>query len=195
MPTHLVLLIAALLTAAAAWPAGFADTAESSRVPGSGVLEGEVTEGFVNAPVTQVWRAFTSEEGCGSAKTAPTQSEMRIGDTICPFDASALGIAASLEHEVLAFEPERMIAVRIVQAPDALPFKNTVQQAWTVIYFAPAGVMTHVRIVGLGYGQDPRSQALREFFAKIHRAALDRLAKPYWPKCALCEKEGGATND
>jgi len=48
--------------------------------------------------------------------------------------------------------------------------------------------MTQVRIVGLGYGSDALSQDMRRFFAEGNRWTLDHIAKPYWPKCKLCEK-------
>jgi hypothetical protein len=49
--------------------------------------------------------------------------------------------------------------------------------------------MTQVRVVGLGYTDDPESKAMREFFEKGNRATLDHMAKPYWPKCAHCQAE------
>jgi hypothetical protein len=50
-----------------------------------------------------------------------------------------------------------------------------------------------VRIVGLGYTDEPQSQAMRKFFAEGNRWTLDRIAKPYWPKCAKCVAEEAAT--
>jgi hypothetical protein len=50
--------------------------------------------------------------------------------------------------------------------------------------------MTQVRMVGLGYDDSPASQAMRKFFAEGNRWTLDHIAKPYWPKCKLCEREG-----
>ena len=49
--------------------------------------------------------------------------------------------------------------------------------------------MTHVRMVGLGYGEDEPSRELRQFFDKGNRWTLDHLAKPYAPQCARCKKE------
>jgi hypothetical protein len=42
-----------------------------------------------------------------------------------------------------------------------------------------------------GRRDTPASQAARKFFAEGNRWTLDRIAKRYWPKCKLCEKEEG----
>jgi uncharacterized protein YndB with AHSA1/START domain len=175
MKTNTVLLIAALLCL---------------MVRPAAAAEPLVTEGFINAPVSEVWRLFTTSEGFKSTGVAHAEVDLRIGGAIrSHYDPNGrLGDAQTIVNEILAYEPERMLALRIRQAPDDFPFKNAMQNTWTVIYFAPAGEMTQVRIVGLGYGDDPESIAMREFFEKGNRITLDRMAKPYWPQCALCAK-------
>ena len=154
--------------------------------------EPQVTEGFINAPVSEVWRLFTTSEGYKATGVAHADVDFRIGGTIrTHYDANGrLGDPNTIVNEILAYEPERMLAMRIKQAPANFPFKNAMLHAWTVIHFAPAGEMTQVRIVGLGYNEDPESQAMREFFTKGNRMTLDLMAKPYWPKCASCAAEG-----
>ncbi len=93
-------------------------------------------------------------------------------------------------NEILAYDPERMLAIRIRQPPASFPYRDAAAGTWTVIYFTPSGAdMTHVRIVGLGYRDDPQSQAMRKFFAEGNRWTLDQAARPYWPKCKLCAAE------
>jgi len=172
----------ALLAAAAGW---FAAAAWA--------VEPQVTEGFVNAPVAEVWRIFTTSEGY--LATGAAQADVRLamgGEIRSHYDAKGtLGDAETIVNEILAYEPERMLAIRIKQAPASFPHRDAVAGTWTVIYFAPAGEMTQVRIVGLGYNDSPASQAMRKFFAEGNRWTLDHIAKPYWPKCKLCEKESG----
>jgi uncharacterized protein YndB with AHSA1/START domain len=150
-----------------------------------------VTEGFINAPVAEVWRLFTTSEGYRATGVAQAEVDLRVGGTIrSHYDPQGrLGDPNTIVNEILAFEPERMLALRIKTAPADFPFKQAMHNTWSVIYFAPAGEMTQVRIVGLGYGDDPESQAMREFFEKGNRFTLDQLAKPYWPKCAQCAKD------
>lgn len=170
-----------LFAAAAAWFAAAAWGAEP-----------QVTEGFVNAPVAEVWRLFTTSEGFLATGAAKAEVRLAVGGEIrSHYDPKGtLGDAETIVNEILAYEPERMLAFRIKQAPAGFPHRDGVAGTWTVIYFNPAGDMTQVRIVGLGYDDSPASQAARKFFAEGNRWTLDHIAKPYWPKCARCEREG-----
>jgi uncharacterized protein YndB with AHSA1/START domain len=154
--------------------------------------EPQVTEGFVNAPVAEVWRLFTTSDGY--LATGATQAEVRLavgGEIRSHYDPKGrLGDSETIVNEILAYEPQRMLAIRIKQAPASFPHRDAIAGTWTVIYFNPAGDMTQVRIVGLGYDDSPASQAMRKFFAEGNRWTLDHIAKRYWPKCKLCEKEG-----
>lgn len=155
--------------------------------------EPQVTEGFINAPVAEVWRLFTTADGFKSTGVAHADVDLRIGGTIrSHYDPrGALGDPNTIVNEILAYEPERMLAIRIKQAPADFPYQNAMRHVWTVVYLTPAGSMTQVRMVGLGYNDDPESKAMREFFANGNRVTLDRMAKPYWPKCAHCALEPG----
>jgi uncharacterized protein YndB with AHSA1/START domain len=170
-----------LFTAAAGWLAASAWGAEP-----------QVTEGFVNAPAAEVWRLFTTSEGFLATGAAHAEVRLAVGGEIrSHYDPKGkLGDAETIVNEILAYEPERMLAIRIKQAPASFPHRDAVAGTWTVLYFAPAGEnMTHVRIVGLGYDDSPGSQASAKFFAEGNRWTLDHVAKKYWPKCKLCEKE------
>jgi uncharacterized protein YndB with AHSA1/START domain len=153
--------------------------------------EPQVTEGFVNAPVAEVWRLFTTSEGFLATGAAKADVRLAVGGEIrSHYDPKgSLGDAETIVNEILAYEPERMLAIRIKQAPASFPHRDGIAGTWTVIYFNPAGAdMTQVRIVGLGYDDTPAARAAREFFATGNRWTLDHIAKPYWPKCKLCEK-------
>lgn len=158
----------------------------------------QVTEGYINAPVAEVWRLFTTAAGFKATGVALADVDLRIGGAIrSHYDPKGqLGDPETIVNEILAFEPERMLAMRVRQSPANFPNREALAGTWTVIYFTKSGEdMTHVRIVGLGYGDDPQSQALRQFFEKGNRWTLDHLAKPYAPQCARCkiEAEAGAS--
>lgn len=157
--------------------------------------EPQVTEGFVNAPVAEVWRLFTTAEGYKATGVAFAEVDLRVGGEIrTHYDPKGkLGDAETIVNEILAYEPERMLAIRIKQAPASFPYRDAKEGTWTVLYFNPAGEgMTQVRIVGLGYNDTPQSQAMRKFFEEGNRWTLDHIARPYWPKCAKCEADAAA---
>ena len=154
--------------------------------------EPQVTEGFINAPVAEVWRIFTTSEGFKQTGVEQADVDLRIGGLLRSHrDAKGtLGDAQTIVNEILAYEPQRMLALRIRQAPADFPYRDAIDGTWSIIYLVPAGQdMTQVRIVGLGYRETPQSQAMRQFFAEGNRWTLDHIAKRYWPKCKLCEAE------
>jgi uncharacterized protein YndB with AHSA1/START domain len=151
-----------------------------------------VVESFINAPVEEVWRVFTTGEGYKSLGVAQADVDFRIGGEIrSHYDPKGrLGDAETIVNEILAYEPERMLAIRIKQAPANFPYRDGTVGTWSVIYFNPAGEgVTQVRIITLGYTDTPASQATRKFFERGNRETLEVLGKRYWPKCARCEKE------
>lgn len=155
----------------------------------------QVTEGFINLPVAEVWKLFTTTEGYKQTGVAHAEVDLRIGGSIrSHYDPKGrLGDAETIVNEILAYEPERMLALRVSQAPASFPHRDAIAGTWTVMYFIPAGAdMTQVKVVGLGYTDDPESQALRRFFETGNRATLDHVAKQYWPQCALCKQEAAA---
>jgi uncharacterized protein YndB with AHSA1/START domain len=151
-----------------------------------------VTEGFINAAPAEVWRLFTTAEGYKATGVAHAEVDLRIGGEIrSHYDPQGrIGDAETIVSEILAYEPERMLSIRVRQAPASLPNRAALAGTWTVLYFSAAGEnMTQVRIVELGYDDSPESQAVRKFFADGNRWTLDHIARQYWPKCARCKAD------
>ena len=154
-----------------------------------------ITEAIINAPASEVWRLFTTREGMESWMVAHAAIELKVGGLMrTHYDPKgALGDPNTIVNQILSFEPERMLSIKVQQAPANFPLGDAVRDTWTVIYFQPLEPgMTNVRIVGLGYGEDAESQKLREHFRKGNAWTLEQLQKKFWPSCALCEKEKSA---
>lgn len=156
----------------------------------------QITEGYINAPLAEVWKIFTTADGLRAAGVAQAEVDLRIGGSIRSQDGppekpgAKLGDSGTWVREILAYDPQRMLASRIRQAPAGFPHRTEVGDTWTVTYFTASGAdMTHVKIVELGYRSDAASQALKQSIAAAHRRALDTVAKRYWPKCKLCTTE------
>lgn len=157
--------------------------------------EPQVTEGFINTSPAEVWRIFTTAEGYKLTGAALAEVDLKVGGQIRAHynPQGKLGDAETIVNEILAYEPERMLAMRIKQAPATFPYKDAVAGTWTVIYMNPAGDnMTQVRIIGLGYTDTPPSQAMRKYFAEGNRWTLDHIGKRFWPKCPKCVADGAA---
>jgi uncharacterized protein YndB with AHSA1/START domain len=166
-------------------------TAALALPKGAHAADAQLVDGFINAPVSEVWRIFTTAEGYKSTGVSQADIDLRLGGHIrIHSDGGQLGDAETLDSEILAFDPEHMLALRVVNAPASLPHRAALTGTWTVLYFDNAGEnMTRVRVVGVGFRDDSDSLALRAYLEKANREMLDRAAKRYWPKCAHCQLE------
>lgn len=138
-----------------------------------------VNERTINAPIADLWRVWSTSEGYKSVGVALAEVDLRVGGLIrSRYGADGtLGDGQTIENEILAFEPPRMIAIRIHKTPANFPFKEAWKQTWTVLTLTPlADGRTHVRAASLGYGTDAESVAMRRFFERGNEETLNRVA-------------------
>lgn len=154
-------------------------------------VEPLVAEAIVNAPLATVWQAFATREGYASVGAQATV-EIRMGGLVSvqPDPKGTVGDKGTTVSEIVAYEPERMLSLRVRQAPSGFPDSRAFADTWTIVYFAPLGAeMTHVRIAGFGFNEGPSASDLTRFFEQDQVAQMRRLEKHYWPLCALCKTD------
>ncbi len=137
-----------------------------------------VTEGTVAAPIAAVWRVWSTSEGYKAVGVALADVDLRVGGLIrSRYSADGvLGDEQTIENEILAYEPPRMIAFRIHKTPANFPFKEAWKRTWTVVTLTTlADGRTHVRAASLGFGPDAESTAMRRFFERGNQQTLDAL--------------------
>lgn len=141
-----------------------------------------VTEGDVSAPVSAVWNAWATTAGLQSWLAPQADIDLRIDGLMrSNYDPKGrLGDTATIENRVLAYEPERMLAIKVSKAPEKFPFKSRIGDMWTVMYFQPAADnKTRLRIVGMGFGSDEESQKMKAFFEQGNAYTLAQLQKRF----------------
>ena len=141
-----------------------------------------INEGIVNAPVPEVWKVWTSGEGYRALGAAKADVDFRIGGLIrSHYSATGvLGDDGTIENRILAYEPQRMIAIRIDRPPKAFPFKEAWKRTWTVLTLTDTGNnRTHVRIASMGFGSDAESMAMRRFFETGNAYTVKTLQKHF----------------
>ena len=141
-----------------------------------------VHEGVVDAPPSQVWAAFTTSAGLRSWMAPVAEIDLRIGGRMkTNYNAQGtLDDPQAIENTILAFEPERMLSMKVAAPPVGFPFPNAIQKMWSVVYFQPEGAgRTRVRAVSLGFGPDEESQKMRAFFDKGNAQTLSQLQKRF----------------
>ncbi|MBK8267652.1 MAG: SRPBCC domain-containing protein [Planctomycetes bacterium] len=139
----------------------------------------------VAADRSDVWKAFTTEEGMKSWMVAQAKLDWRVGGRwLTKYTKEGeLGDEDTIENIILCYEPERMFSLQIGNPPAKFPFKEAAKHTWTVIYFddADAG-KTRVRVVGLGYRDDEESRKMLEFFDRGNKWTLQKLQERFAPQ-------------
>lgn len=141
-----------------------------------------VSEGVINATPKEVWRAWTTADGLKSWLAPLAEIDLRVDGLMrTNYNAKGqLGDAGTIENRVLAFDPERMLAIKVVKAPKTFPFPNAVQSMWTIIYLSEtAEGQTKVRAVGLGFNDSEESSRMREFFQRGNDYTLEELRRHF----------------
>jgi uncharacterized protein YndB with AHSA1/START domain len=141
-----------------------------------------VNEGVVDAPIADVWKVWSTSEGYKASGPALVEVDLRVGGLIrTRYSADGvLGDEETIENLILAYEPGRMIAIRIQKPPKTFPFKEAWKQTWTVVTLAEAGESrTRVRVASMGFGSDAESVAMRRFFERGNQQTLETLQKHF----------------
>ncbi len=145
-------------------------------------------EVIVDAPVDQVWSAFTTKQGLESWMAAHAEVDLRVGGKMLTHyrPEGVLGDANTIENTILSFEPNRMLSVKATKPPETFPYKTAIESMWTVVYFEAVGSdRTLVSITCMGYGDDEESKKMREHFDKGNAWTLNKLRA----KFALCDEQ------
>ena len=152
-----------------------------------------VNEATVNAPVEAVWNVWTSGEGYKSVGVAQAEVDFRIGGLIrSHYSASGvLGDDETIENRILAYEPQRMIAIRIERPPKSFRFKEAWKTVWTVITLTDVGSgRTHIRVASMGFGTDQESAAMRRFFESGNASTL-KVLQNHFDSSPLSHRSAG----
>ncbi len=178
----LALALATISVAAAGQAAPAALVQDTSYVApdGTRVLQQALT---VAAPVADVWTAFTTSEGFASWAAPIAFVDFRLGGHIeSTYDPNGrIGAPGNIRNEIVAFVPQRMLAIRNTQAPPGTSFDAaTFQKIHTVIFLEPAGARaTRVTIVQPGYGSGEKFDGVYAMFARGNAYSLQQLAKRF----------------
>ena len=144
-----------------------------------------VHEAVVEAPLVEMWNAWSTSEGLSAWMAPHAEIDMRVGGLMrANYNPEGrLGDSQTIVNTVLSFEPQRMISIKVVQIPEGFPFPNAITQMWSVIYFvAVDSNRTAVREVSLGFSSDEESQRMRGFFNRGNAATMSELQRYFAEK-------------
>ncbi|MGH8103049.1 MAG: SRPBCC family protein [bacterium] len=153
-----------------------------AHLPLENPIDPVFTEAVVNAPVAKVWKAFTTKEGIESWMVAKTDIELKV-DSIWRTsyrNDSTLHDDATIEQQILSFDPERMFSFRTVKTPKGFPWPEAIARTWCVVYFESAAPdKTKVTLRMLGFDRSEESRKMRGFFVAGNQETMDELVKKF----------------
>lgn len=133
----------------------------------------------VRAAPAAVWDVFTTTPGYASWAAPVARVDFRLGGE---FETSyakdgAMGSPGNIRNEIVAYVPQRMVALRNRQAPPDVPFDAKAFQALhTVLSFDDlGGGYTRVTVEVPGLKDDPAHAAIAKFFDWGNAATLVAL--------------------
>jgi uncharacterized protein YndB with AHSA1/START domain/uncharacterized protein YciI len=139
-----------------------------------------VREAEVSAPRAAAWRAWTTEEGLRRFFCDHPRVELRPGgpyEILFSLDAPE-GERGAEGCTVLAFEPERMLAVSW-NAPPQFPRVRRMRTQ-VVLWFEDAGAgRCRVRLVNHGYGEGEEWDGAFAYFERAWSHVMDGFARAF----------------
>ena len=128
----------------------------------------QVIESIIHASPAELWKIWSTAEGFKMLGSAKCDVDFRIGGLVrSVYDPTAeLGGESTIENQIIAYEPEHMVAFRIHQPPKGFPFPNAWKSTWSVATMTDLGDgTTRLRLASMGYDTSEESQKMREFFS------------------------------
>jgi uncharacterized protein YndB with AHSA1/START domain len=172
------LALSALLTATAAPAASPSPVVDASRAEPDGTRTMHLSI-EVPAPAADVWAALTTSEGWRGWAAPMAQVEFRLGGIIeTSYNlAAAPGAPGNIRNEIVAYLPQRMFAIRNVQAPPRTAFDvPTFQSLHTVVLLDPVDERrTRVAFVQPGYRSGEPWDTVYKHFSWGNAWTLEQL--------------------
>lgn len=139
-------------------------------------------ETIVDAPVANVWKAFTTPEEMRQFIAPVIALDLRPGGIWeASYDpAGKIGAPGNIQNEVLSFVPERFLSIRIKRTPPQFPHPEVGKSVWTVIWFEDlGGGKTRLTTEMLPWTSGPEAGLLYGFFSAGNEVTL-RHARDYF---------------
>ena len=144
-----------------------------------------IEEILLEAPVADVWSAYTTNEGWTAWASPVAEVDLRNGGTIrTHYDKDAqIGSPGTNTLHIVNYVPERLLTLR-ADLQDNWPevMKQDAGHLMNVIVFEPIDkTRTRIRSYGCGYGTSPAYEELLKFFIPAN-AGLYRKLKEHVEK-------------
>jgi uncharacterized protein YndB with AHSA1/START domain len=138
-------------------------------------------ETVVDAPVRDVWKAYTTKEGWESWAVPLAEVDFRVGGMIRTNYNKEAGIGGpgTITHHILAYEPERMVVTRF-EAPANAAWAKKAEACRVVVRLEPvSGSRTRFVETMVGFGEGPEWDEAYNKFKAGNERTLEQLRKKF----------------
>jgi uncharacterized protein YndB with AHSA1/START domain len=137
----------------------------------------------VNAPVSEVWKAFTTDDGF--KRWAVPVAHITLGNDGMMESSyeltSKVGDPDNIKNKIVAYFPEKLIVLQNAHVPKGAPFDPVlIASLRTIITFEPVDT-THTRVTEaqVGYGEGADYDDMYKHFRDGNAYALHTLAQSF----------------
>ncbi len=136
--------------------------------------------GVIHAPASEIWKQFQTGDGIEKIwGVAHADVDFKVGGQIrTTYNAAGkLGDEGTITNTIIAYEPERMLALKS-GAPENAPdyIKAICESGWTVLRFEPLSPnSTQVTITGMGYKNGELYDKAYAFFKEGNAYSLEKM--------------------
>ena len=167
-----------------ALPFAFTATLSSAQRPASvmtaepGGVRAVRVEATINAPVSEVWRVWTTSNGAEEFFAQKANIQLAIGGPYeIQFDPKDER-SGSKGLKVLSYAPQEMISFQWNAPPEYPEVRNG--GTWVVVQMRPEGTaQTHIIVTHLGWKEGPQWDAAYAHFVLGWSGLVDRLQKRF----------------
>ncbi|HVZ94346.1 MAG TPA: SRPBCC domain-containing protein [Phycisphaerales bacterium] len=165
-------------------------TLPSTVVDAERVIRAEV---IVQAPVAEVWKAWTTSEGVKSFLERPCEIDCRVGGKYEIYfggDEAPAGLRGSEGCTVLAYAPERMVSFTWNAPPKFASVRNGAERTMVVVEMRPITAM-HTKVTLVHHGWPRKDASLAnidewngtfEYFKNAWPSVMKALGERFKPK-------------
>lgn len=148
-----------------------------------------IQEVSFEAPIEEVWRAYTTAEGWTAWASPKAEVDLRVGGTILTAYQGEIGGSNTNTLHIVNYVPERLLTLRAelsknwpeIMQEDAERLSNV------ILFDEIANGVTRIESYGIGYSDAPEYDQLMSFFIKANeglyqnlRAYLETGARVEW---------------
>lgn len=135
-----------------------------------------IQEFTVDAPIKEVWKAYTTQAGWESWAVPIAEVDLKVGGYIKTNynKEGAIGDSTTILTHIINYVPEKLITLQ-AEITDNFPefMKKEAEDFYNVIYFEETeNGQTHVKSFGIGYKNTPKYLQLMQYFIPANEKTL-----------------------